>query len=67
MVFSPFYPKKDMSQLSCGFIMIVTGLMVIVRNYSNSKNKIIYAIMTCTVLLGCSLVGLACCEAFVNC
>lgn len=67
MVFSPFYPKKDMSQLICGFIMIVTGLMVIVRNYSNSKNKIIYAIMTCTVLLGCSLVGLACCEAFVNC
>jgi CDP-diglyceride synthetase len=64
LVFHPFSPLKDLSELVAGTVMIVAASTVIHRIYSKSKNPFAYTLMGLTVTMGIANVGLAFDEAF---
>ncbi len=64
MVFHPNIPIRDLSQLICGFVVIVTAILVILKIHSKSKNKFAYTLSSFSLLMGSSSIGLAFTEAF---
>lgn len=64
MVFHPNIPIRDLSQLICGFVVVVIAILVILKIHSKSKNKFAYTLSSFALLMGSSSIGLALTEAF---
>ena len=62
--FSPFYPRKDLSLVVCGSVMIIAAIFVLRKVYKGSKNQFAYTLMSLTIIIGFSNICQAFCEAF---
>ena len=65
VVFYPYTPFIDLSDLVAGTVMILAASIVIHRIYKNSKNTFAYTLMVFTLTMGVSNIGFACTDAFV--
>ena len=59
MVYYPFFPVSDYIQLACGVLMIIPAFYAVKKVSEGSKNMFAYVLLSFTVLLGISYVGLS--------
>ena len=63
-VFDPYFPFQDLSQLVGGTVMIISASVVIHRIHNKSKNPLAYTLMSLSLTVGVSNIGLALTDAF---
>ena len=64
VVFFPYFPYYDLSQLVSGTVMIISASAVNHRIYNKSKNTFAYTLMILTLVQGVANIGSALTEAF---
>ena len=64
VVFDPYHPLRDMSELVSGTVMIIAASVVTHRIYNKSKNIFAYTLMGLTVTIGVVNIGIPLTEAF---
>lgn len=64
MVFKPSFRIKDLTDVVCGSVMLISATVVIKKIRDGSKNTFAYVLMSLTVLIGSAYVGYAIDDAF---
>ena len=57
MVFHPFFPVVDLSQVICGTVIIISASVAIKKIYDGSKNQFAYVLISLAALLGIAYEG----------
>ena len=57
MVFHPFFPAIDLSQLLCGTVILISATVAIKKIHGGSKNQFAYVLMSLAALLGIAYEG----------
>jgi hypothetical protein len=57
MVYYPFFPIRDLCELICGVIMIISASFAVKKVSEGSKNMFAYVLLSFSVLLGITYVG----------
>jgi len=57
MVYHPFFPAIDLSQLLCGTVIIISATVAIKMIHGGSKNQFAYVLMSLSALLGIAYEG----------
>jgi uncharacterized membrane protein HdeD (DUF308 family) len=63
IVFWTQQPLQDLSLLISGSVMVIAAILVIYKVYNVSKNTFAYTLMSLTIILGISNIGVAVTEA----
>lgn len=64
LVFHPYQPVVDASELICGTAMIIAAAIVIRKVMIGSKNQFALVLLSLTIVIGFSYIGWACTDCF---